>query len=174
MIEVESINHTSISVNDVAVSKAWYIDLLGLKEIIDNRTKDFPPGFKMPPDPLMINYGNETTKPPCRLECDGMEVTLFERPEPLDPETVARSRGVFHYSYRMAYDKVYALCQDTESVRARGYDVPFEPQALVLPDGTTYWRLYLMDPDGNLMEIVGWPPQGAKNSDGATGHGSAD
>ena len=81
---------------------------------------------------------------------------------------------MFHYSYRMNYDKVYELCHKTDELREKGYNVPFEPEALVLPDGTTYWRLYLMDPDGNLMEIVGWPPKGAKNSDGATGHGSGD
>ena len=170
MIRVESVNHMSIAVNDMAVSKRWYMELLGLREIIDNRTKNFPPGFKLPPDPLFTVFGNESTKHPCRLECDGLEVTLFERPVPKDPATVAAERGIFHYSYRMAFDKVQALFNDTDALRRKGYNLPFEPEPLILPDGTQYLRLYLMDPDGNLMEIVGWPPQGAKNTDGATGH----
>ncbi len=131
--EVESINHTSVAVNDVAVSKAWYTELLGLNEIIDNRTKDFPPGFRLPPDPLMVHYGDENAKSPCRLECDGMEVTLFERPEPLNPEEVARSRGVFHYSYRMNYDKVYELCHKTDKLRDKGYNVPSNQKRLCFP-----------------------------------------
>lgn len=159
MVKVESINHTSIAVNDLDRAKTFYTQMLGLTEIADNRTASFPPGFKLPPDPLMVHFGNDRTKHPCRLACDGIEVTLFERPQPLDPDEVARSRGVFHYSFRMAYDKVKALCDDTDALRRAGYNVPFEPEPLVLPDGTTYLRLYLMDPDGNLMEIVGWPPQ---------------
>ena len=43
----------------------------------------------------------------------------------------------------------------------------------MLPDGTTYLRLYLMDPDGNLMEIVGWPPQRAGTQTPSTGHPAA-
>ena len=172
MIELESINHTSIAVNDLARAKKFYIEMLGLKEIVDTRTASFPPGFKLPPDPLFIHFGNEHTKHPCRLECDGIEVTLFERPEPRDPQTVARERGVFHYSFRLAYDKVKALCDDTAALRRAGYNVPFEPEPLVLPDGTTYLRLYLMDPDGNLMEIVGWPPRKA-GGEAATGHPGA-
>lgn len=159
MIQLESINHTSIAVNDLERAKRFYTEMLGLKEIHDDRTANLPPDFKMPPDPLMVHFGNERTKHPCRLECGGVEVTLFERPEPLDPEEVARSRGVFHYSFRMAYAKVKALCDDTDALRRAGYNVPFEPEPLVLPGGVTYLRLYLMDPDGNLMEIVGWPPQ---------------
>ena len=173
MIKVDCINHTSIAVNDLEVSKQFYTEMIGLKEIVDSRTAGFPPGFKLPPDPLMVHYGNADTKHPCRLECDGVEVTLFERPKPKDPETVARERGIFHLSFRMDYDRVKALCDDTAAVRKAGYNVPFEPEALVLPDGTTYWRLYLMDPDGNLMEIVGWPPQNAKDAGGVTGHPKA-
>jgi catechol 2,3-dioxygenase-like lactoylglutathione lyase family enzyme len=170
MISVDCINHTSIAVNDVERAKQFYTELLGLKEIVDTRTKSFPPGYKLPPDPLFITYGNDRTKHPCRLECGGVEVTLFERPVALDPEEVIRSRGIFHYSFRMDFGQVKAMCNDTASLRKQGYRLPFEPEALVLPGGITYWRLYIMDPDGNLIEIVGWPPQNADDAAGSTGH----
>lgn len=173
MIELESINHTSIAVNDMARAKKFYTELLGLKEIVDTRTQSFPPGFKLPPDPLFIHFGNAHTKHPCRLACGGVEVTLFERPVPLDPHTVASGRGIFHYSFRLAFEKVKALWDDTDSLRKHGYNLPFEPEPLVLPDGTTYLRLYLMDPDGNLIEIVAWPPQKAGSQATPTGHPGA-
>ena len=45
----------------------------------------------------------------------------------------------------------------------------FDPDQLVLPDGT----IYLRDPGGNLLEVLGWPPQNANDMAGQTGHPEA-
>ena len=169
MISVEAVNHMSIPVNDLERAKKFYIELLGMKEIVDARTQR-PPGAQPYHDPLADLLGVPDT-PLCRLECGGLEVTLFQRPQPIDPKLPVELNGKFHYSYRMEWDKVAKLCENIEALREAGYNIPFGPVRRQLPAGPQYLNIYIFDPDGNLFEVLGWPPRTPESTaTGVTGH----
>lgn len=167
MVVAEAVNHMSIPVNDIERAKKFYIDLLGMKPIIDNRVlamQDKP--FV---DPLAELLGVPDT-PICRLECGGVEVTLFQRPKPLPVEVPVQENGKLHYSYRMNWENLHRLCEDVEALRQKGYNIPFDPLYRHV-NQTIYLNLYVFDPDGNLFEVIGWPPQAAHEAQsGTTGH----
>ena len=167
----EAVNHMSIAVNDLEESKKFYMDFLGMTEIIDARTQRQPGAPSPPRDPLAVLADVPESKL-ARLECGGLEVTLFQRPKPIDPQRMIKDNGIFHYSYRMEWDRLEALCGRVDELKAQGYNLAMDPLYRQMPGGgPKYLNLYLFDPNGHLFEVIGWPPKvetGAKA--GVTGH----
>jgi len=156
----ESVNHVSIPVNDLERAKTFYVELLGLREL------PVPPTAPGHQDPAAERLG--VARPGlCRLACGGLEVTLFQRPEPIDPEQW-RSNGFFHYSYRMNWDQLDRLASDTDQLRQSGYNIPCEPVYRGSGNSRSM-SLYIVDPEGNLFELVGRPEGSSWRTPGAAG-----
>ena len=149
MLRAESVNHVSIPVNDIERAKKFYIEMLGMKVL----PRD--PGGGRPEFSVASRIGVPST-PICRLECGGMEVTLFQRPKPVDRDMV-QERGAFHYSFRMNWDDLDRLAKDLDNLQRAGYNIPCDPIYRMVP-GNENMSLYIIDPDGNLFELVGRPP----------------
>ncbi len=88
-----------------------------------------------------------------RLQCGNTEVTLFQRPKPVQRKSTEEN-GWFHYSYRMNYAQLDRLSRDIARLRQEGYDIPFEPIRMEMGSDLII-RLYMFDPDGHLLELVG-------------------
>jgi catechol 2,3-dioxygenase-like lactoylglutathione lyase family enzyme len=170
-IVCEAVNHMSIPVNDLEESKRFYMDLLGMKEIIDARTRHLAGATLPPRDPLAV-LANIPEPKLARLECGGLEVTLFQRPKPIDPKQMIKDNGIFHYSYRMDWNKLEALCQRVDELKAQGYTIAMDPLYRQMSGGgPKYLNLYLYDPNGHLFEVIGWPPKvEGEAKAGVTGH----
>ena len=95
-------------------------------------------------------------------------MTLFQRPTPVDPERW-RDNGFFHYSYRMNWDDLNRLASNVEGLRRAGYTIPCEPvyRPFGLPQSSAQsMSLYIVDPEGNLLELVGRPKGSAWRTPG--------
>lgn len=161
VLRAESINHVSIPVNDLERAKKFYIEMLGMKEL--------------PPDPRpdtserpltvdqILNLGRT---PLARLECGGLEVTLFQRPKPVERDWLHENGG-FHYSFRMNWDELTRLASDVEKLRQAGYTIPCEPIWRFRGTPHENISLYVLDPDGNLFELVSRLPGQAYRTPGS-------
>ncbi len=152
VLEAESINHTSVPVNDLERARTFYVEMLGMREL----TEEGRGSGGQDPTAGMLGVLRPGL---CRLECGGVEVTLFQRPSPVDPGRW-RDNGFFHYLYRMSWDRLSRLVNDLDALRQSGYDIPCEP--VYRPFGLTAstaqsMSLYMVDPEGNLLELVGRP-----------------
>ena len=88
-----------------------------------------------------------------RLNCGGLEVTLFQRPKPLERDWL-RENGGFHYSFRMQWEDLTRLASDIDGLRQAGYDIPCEPIWRYRGTPSENISLYVLDPDGTLFELV--------------------
>jgi catechol 2,3-dioxygenase-like lactoylglutathione lyase family enzyme len=155
LLRAEAVNHVSIPVNDLQRAKKFYIEMLGMKEIPPDPR---PEGSPRPPFVSeVLNMGPTSL---VRLDCGGLEVTLFQRPKPIDRDWL-RENGGFHYSFRMQWDELTRLASDIEGLRRADYDIPCEP--IWRYRGTPYENisLYVLDPDGTLFEVVSRLPGAA-------------
>ena len=163
MLRAESVNHVSIPVNDIERAKKFYVELLGMKEL--------------PPDPGERREGGPRPEfsaagrlgvphsRPCRLECGGLEVTLFQRPKPIDRDLV-QENGLFHNSFRMDWNDLRRMAADIKGLRRAGYNIPCEPVYRDVP-GNENISLYVIDTEGNLFELVGRPSDSDWRTPGA-------
>ncbi len=160
LLKAESVNHASIAVNDLERAKKFYIEMLGMKEI---KREPSPASAKPVSVDQVLNLGRT---PLVRLECGGMEVTLFQRPQPMERDLLQENGG-FHYSFRMNWDELTGLARDIEGLRRAGYNVPCEP--IWRSEGTPQENLslYVLDPDGNLFEIVSRIPGASYRTPGS-------
>lgn len=160
LLRAESVNHVSIAVNDLERAKKFYIEMLGMQEI---KREPSPASTKPVSVDQALNLGRT---PLVRLECGGMEVTLFQRPQPMERDLLQENGG-FHYSFRMNWDELTGLARDTEVLRRAGYNVPCEP--IWRSEGTPQENLslYVLDPDGNLFEIVSRIPGASYRTPGS-------
>jgi glyoxylase I family protein len=123
------IDHTAITVRDMAKSVAFYRDVLGChvlgEAVRDNGT------VRM----VFLKAGE------ARLE-------LFEfahKGREIDLDTTSQDLGLKHVAFRV--DDVDAFA---DALKAKGVEFTVEPK-----DGYTVDRLaFFRDPDGNLLEIV--------------------
>ena len=146
----EQFNHSKIPVNDMETSRKFYVEKLGMK-LMDRPggSLPMPEGYV---DPLPGLLGVADT-PQLRLECGGVEVTLFQRAKPVHRKSTEED-GWAHYSYRMNWDRLNEICDNIEDLRNEGYDIPFAPIRMSEAFGWTI-RLYIFDPNGYLLELVG-------------------
>ena len=163
VLRAESINHASVPVNDLERARDFYVEMLGMREL---PTEGRGTG---PPDPTAELLGVQRPGL-CRLACGEVEVTLFQRPTPVDPARW-RENGFFHYSYRMEWDDLSRLARTADALRQAGYNIPCDP--VYRPPGSSEssaqsMSLYIVDPEGNLMELVGRPKGSAWRTSGAT------
>ncbi|HXG35419.1 MAG TPA: VOC family protein [Dehalococcoidia bacterium] len=159
LLNAESVNHVSIPVNDLERAKKFYTEMLGMREL----PRDPSPGPRPPTVDQVMDLG---PTPLVRLECGGLEVTLFQRPKPLELDPV-RINGGFHYSFRMNWDELSRLASNIEELRKAGYHIPCEP--IWRFRGTEHENIsvYVLDTEGNLFEMVSKIPGAAYRTPGS-------
>jgi hypothetical protein len=69
----------------------------------------------------------------------------------------------------MSWDHLSRLASNVDGLRKAGYNIPCEP--VYRPFGSTAgsaqsMSLYMVDPEGNLLELVGRPPGSAWRTPG--------
>lgn|SRR5581483_5892747 len=150
LLRAESVNHVSIPVNDLERAKKFYIEMLGMK-LLERQDSAAARGGQGPVTVDQVLGLGRTSL--ARLECGGLEVTLFQRPEPAERNWLQENGG-FHYSFRMKWDDLTRMAKDIEGLRQAGYNIPCEPiwRSQGTPDENL--SLYVLDPDGTLFELV--------------------
>ena len=127
-IRVRQIDHVTIVVKDLDASKRFYVDLLGMEDVL---RPAFPFAGKW--------FQAGSTLVHLILE--------HSQSGPVPPGSEGNSRG-HHFAFLV--DDIHA----TES-RLRELGVPIVSGPKKRPDGPI--QLYILDPDGNLVELFGQP-----------------
>jgi glyoxylase I family protein len=131
-----ALHHISIPVGDVELSRSFYGDVLGLREIAR-------PPFAFPGAWFALGAGE------LHLIGDPKDPTFREQ-KPLDP-------GDVHFAVRVAsYDESLAFLE------SKGYRTDVDglhPQAMIArPHPVTgYPQIYILDPDRHVIEINAAP-----------------
>ena len=140
---ITGMNHTGFVVNNVDVSADFYMNVIGLKEVV-RRERDGGPISQV------VGYDHTHLKAVLlSLDADGghiLELIEYIRPEAADRPTEERAViGASHICFDVAdIDAVFA---EMVANGARELNPPIE----VSPGRTV---CYLQDPDGNWVELI--------------------
>jgi catechol 2,3-dioxygenase-like lactoylglutathione lyase family enzyme len=131
-VEIRKLDHSALVVRDLAASRRFYGEILGLQEI--PRPRSFTFGgcwFRGASFELHLILAADTTAP-----------AGFAEPGP------AAARGLAHH---LAFE-VDDLAATEAHLRAHGVRIVGGP----LPRGDGPVQLYVDDPDGNMLEFFSW------------------
>ena len=126
-LNAESFDHFTIVVADLAASRRFYIDLLGLKET-ERPAFDFE-GLWLCIGDMLVHLIKENE--------------LSGRPGPRNSDTKKPSRGL-HFAFRVS-DASAAV----HAIKQAGVEIVDGPKQR--PDGAT--QVFIRDPDGYLIEL---------------------
>ena len=136
MIEITDINHVSIVVKDVAASKKFYCDILGMEEVARPHTFNFDGAwFRKGQAELHLIQLNDASQPPGDTPS-----------QPTEHADIARARHIG-----------FAVTDIDEAIRVLGrhnIEIVLGPR----PRGDGAVQTYCFDPDGHLVEIHSLPP----------------
>lgn len=141
MPTIKRVNHTGISVRDMARSLAFYRDLLGLELIFDSDVDDVPPLS------AVVGMDNARGRVAWLRAGDTMiELWQWDHPEgrPLPDDYRPADKGVTHYA--LETDDVDGLYQ---RIVDAGFHANTEPLDLGLHKTT-----YVRGPDDEIIEIL--------------------
>ncbi|MEW4487136.1 VOC family protein [Thalassoglobus sp. JC818] len=129
-ISVKRIDHVTLVVKDLDVSRSFYVDLLGMEEVSR-------PGFRFPG--LWFQAG--TT-----------QIHLIEEHAESGPsQTSVPENCTISRTHHFAFE-VDNAHESAEVLRSRDITIQAGPKSR--PDGPT--QLYIFDPDSNLVELFSY------------------
>ena len=132
-IEVETIDHLTLVVKDLAASRRFYVDLLGMQEV-PRPNFDFAGSWFQAGKTLIHLI----------LEYSGSGPAGVWSPEK------TRSTRTHHFAFRVA-DALDAW----EALQASDYPLDVITHPKFRPDGAV--QIFLADPDGHVVEITSEP-----------------
>ncbi|MBM2812528.1 MAG: hypothetical protein HW416_3287 [Chloroflexi bacterium] len=167
VVKITSLHHAGIPCNNLDRAVEFYTNVLGMEYLGQARgsqgrghfmgtrmpadvTFDAPDLEKDFEDYLDLHRRVRGSVPEVnfvRMWAGNEEVVLFERPVPLESDTLA-DNGIFHQSFRISQEDMDRL---TEIKKSGDSDIKFHTGPTVRwPDG---WALYLWDSEGNYIEL---------------------
>ena len=129
-LKVQRIDHVTLVVKDLEVSRKFYVDVLGMEEVKR-------PGFTFPG----LWFQSGTTQIHLILEHDESGPAQVFVPEHC---SISRTR---HFAFEVADANAAAA-----TLRSLGFEIAAGPKSR--PDGPT--QMYLFDPDRNLVELFSY------------------
>ena len=167
-ISITGLHHIGLSVNDLARAVAFYTDVLGMTIKNFNHEDGTRGHFISSNVPSDVEYESpqgeadkvglaeryDSVRPgktmsihAARLKAGGFELVLFERPEPIEVDSLVEN-GILHQSFQVSRDTFDELVQMKESGSG---EIRFSTgPVLRWPHG---WALYLWDSEGNYLEL---------------------
>ena len=137
MIEITDINHVSIVVKDVAVSKKFYCGILGMEDVPRPHTFDFDGAwFRKGAAELHLIQLNDASQPPGDTP-----------PAPTEHADITRARHI-----------AFAVNDIDEVIRVlvqNNIEIVMGPR----PRGDGAVQTYCFDPDGHMIELHSLPPE---------------
>jgi catechol 2,3-dioxygenase-like lactoylglutathione lyase family enzyme len=167
-VSITGLHHIGMPVNDLKRAVAFYTDVLGmdLKEVThEDGTRGHFISSNVPAEVpyespsgevelLRFHERYQNARPGkmlgidvARLEASGLEIVLFERPEPITQDTLVEN-GILHHSFHISMDSFECLMQMKEN---GGEGIRFSAGPVIRwPHG---WAVYLWDSEGNYLEL---------------------
>lgn len=165
---VNGLHHIGIPVNDLSRAIAFYSNVLGMEFKESSQETDTRGHFISSNVPPEIHYESpdgeqdlvnfkqryQRVRPGevlgisvARLQAANVEIVLFERPVPMQTDTLVEN-GILHHSFHVSMDGFLRLLK----MKAAGGDgIAFSTgPVLRWPHG---WALYLWDTEGNYLEL---------------------
>jgi catechol 2,3-dioxygenase-like lactoylglutathione lyase family enzyme len=167
-VSITGLHHIGLPVNDLARAVAFYTEVLGMTVTSYSHEDGVRGHFissNVPPDVVyesphgetdMANLAEhyESVRPDqtmsihaARLKAGGFELVLFERPEPIEVDSLVEN-GILHQSFRVsreAFDELLRLKENGSG------PIQFSTgPVLRWPHG---WALYFWDSEGNYLEL---------------------
>jgi catechol 2,3-dioxygenase-like lactoylglutathione lyase family enzyme len=169
-VSITGLHHIGMPANDLKRAVAFYTDVLGmeLKEVThEDGTRGHFISSNVPAEVpynspngegelLRFHERYQKARPGktlgidvARLEAGGLEIVLFERPEPIpQAQDTLVENGILHHSFHISMDSFERLMQMKEN---GGEGIQFSAGPVIRwPHG---WAVYLWDSEGNYLEL---------------------